>query len=73
MSKCLESGPATPMTRGSGGDWTVSVPLEPGRHVYAFVIDGKSWTPDPKALLAPDDGYGKRNSIVIVARGVPST
>jgi len=64
---------ATPMTRGSGGDWTVSVPLEPGRHVYAFVIDGKSWTPDPKALLAPDDGYGKRNSIVIVARGVPST
>ena len=60
---------ATPMTRASNGAWTVSLKLEPGRHVYAFVLDGKRWEPDPVALLAPDDGFGVRNSIVVVAKG----
>jgi hypothetical protein len=60
---------ATPMTRASSGAWTVSLKLEPGRHVYAFVLDGKRWVPDPVALLAPDDGFGTRNSIVVVAKG----
>jgi hypothetical protein len=60
---------ATPMTRASSGAWTVSLKLEPGRHVYAFVLDGKRWEPDPVALLAPDDGFGTRNSIIVVAKG----
>jgi 1,4-alpha-glucan branching enzyme len=64
---------ATPMTRSSDGSWTVSLPIEPGRHVYAFVLDGTRWMPDPTALLAPDDGFGARNSIVLVSKKGPST
>ncbi len=41
--------------------WSVTVPLEPGVHDYAFVVDGEQWRPDP---LAPsvDDGFGGTNS-----------
>jgi hypothetical protein len=60
---------ATPMTRDANGAWTVSLRLEPGRHVYQFVLDGNHWQSDPVALLAPDDGFGARNSIVVVAKG----
>ena len=31
------------------GIWTASLPLEPGRYEYAFVIDGKWWGQDPLA------------------------
>lgn len=43
------------------GTWTVVLPLEPGVHEYAFVVDGERWVPDP---LAPtvDDGFGGTNS-----------
>jgi len=59
----------TPMARAAGGDvWTVTLPMTAGRHVYSFVVDG-SWSPDPTAPLAPDDGYGHTNSVKIVARG----
>jgi hypothetical protein len=63
----------TPMTRSSDGTWTVSLALVPGRHVYAFVLDGRRWVPDPTALVAPDDGFGARNSIVLVNKKGPST
>ncbi len=58
---------ATPMRRAeSPGTWTVSVPLERGRHVYGFVVDGVRWVADPMAPLAPADGFGGVNSIVVV-------
>ena len=61
---------ATPMRSvRSGGLWLVALPLPPGRHVYAFVIDGSTWMPDPEAPLAPEDGFGKRNSVVVVGSG----
>ena len=31
------------------GIWTASLPLEPGRYEYAFIIDGKWWGQDPLA------------------------
>jgi len=43
------------------GVWTVSVPLTPGVHDYAFVVDGRQWTPDPLAASV-DDGFGGVNS-----------
>lgn len=43
------------------GVWTVSVPLAPGVHDYAFVVDGQRWTPDPLAATV-DDGFGGVNS-----------
>ena len=58
---------ATPMERTpTGGTWTVVVPLNAGRHEYAFVVDGKQWLPDPSAPLAPVDGLGAPNSVVLV-------
>ena len=58
---------ATPMQRTpTGGTWSVVVPLKAGRHEYAFVVDGKQWLPDPSAPLAPADGLGVPNSVVLV-------
>jgi hypothetical protein len=61
---------ATPMTRTpTGGTWSVALPLHAGRHVYAFVVngaDGVQWLADPSAPLAPEDGLGAPNSVVLV-------
>lgn len=56
---------ATPMQR-TGGTWTVTLPLRAGRHLYSFVLDGTQWLPDPSAPLAPEDGFGHANSVVLV-------
>lgn len=59
----------TPMVRAANsGLWTVALPLTAGRHVYAYVVDG-SWSADPSAPLAPDDGFGHANSVMIVRKG----
>jgi len=59
----------TPLMRSAtGGVWTVDLPLTAGRHTYAFVVDG-SWSTDPYAPLAPDDGFGHANSVKLVRRG----
>ena len=62
---------ATPMTRTpTGGMWSVAIPLKAGRHVYAFVVNGANgstqWVADPTAPLAPEDGLGAPNSVVLV-------
>jgi Carbohydrate-binding module 48 (Isoamylase N-terminal domain) len=62
---------ATPMNRTpTGGTWSVAIPLRPGRHVYAFVVNGANgstqWVADPTAPLAPEDGLGAPNSVVLV-------
>jgi hypothetical protein len=62
---------ATPMTRTpTGGTWSVAIPLRAGRHVYAFVVNGANgstqWVADPTAPLAPEDGLGAPNSVVLV-------
>ena len=58
---------ATPLVRDpSSGTWTVSVRLPPGRHVYAFVVDGDV-TADPTAPRAADNDFGSANSVVLVS------
>lgn len=57
---------ATPMVRDGSG-WSASVPLPPGRHVYAFVIDGTRWLIDPLAPQVPDAAFGPANALVIEA------
>ncbi len=58
---------ATPMQRASGGKvWITSVELPPG-HLYAFVVDDSTWVADPQAPLAPEDWFGARNSVLVVA------
>lgn len=57
---------ATPAERQPDGSWATFVQLRPGRHVYSFVLDGKVFMTDPAAPVAPDDGYGQKNSVVVV-------
>ncbi|MGH7464731.1 MAG: glycogen-binding domain-containing protein [Longimicrobiales bacterium] len=57
--------PAYTLTRSEPGVWTVVVPLDPGIHNYAFVVDGEQWVPDPNAP-AVDDGFGGLNSRLAV-------
>jgi len=54
----------TPMARDPrSGTWSVALPLNAGRHVYAFVVNGTTWANDPSAPLAPDDGFGHASSV----------
>ncbi|MGH7680201.1 MAG: isoamylase early set domain-containing protein [Gemmatimonadaceae bacterium] len=57
---------ATPAIKQADGTWAAFVPLRPGRHVYSFVLDGSHFVADPAAPIAPDDGYGNKNSVVVV-------
>jgi hypothetical protein len=50
---------------GENGAWTISVPLTPGRHEYAFIVDGERWTPDPYAPHAIDE-FDTRSSVINV-------
>lgn len=48
------------------GVWSVTVPIAPGRHEYAFVVDGERWIPDPHAPRAAAADFGSANSVVTV-------
>jgi hypothetical protein len=54
---------------GAPGVWTVSVPLSPGRHEYAFIINGSRWVADPFAPKTSDD-FGTESSVIRV--GTPA-
>lgn len=56
---------ALPMTL-DGGVWSSTVPILPGRHVYAFVVNGDTWMADPRAAKAPDADFGRPGSVIIV-------
>jgi predicted carbohydrate-binding protein with CBM48 len=59
---------ATPLRPAStGGVWSVEVPIQPGRHLYAFVVDGTVWRPDPAAPKATGEDFGEPNSALTVA------
>jgi hypothetical protein len=57
---------AMPMRRlGDGGAWVRDVVLEPGRHVYAFYVDGALQV-DPSAPRAAEDDFGIPSSALVV-------
>jgi hypothetical protein len=51
---------------GANGVWSRSVLLAPGRHEYAFVIDGTRWVSDPAAAASIADEFGGESSVVTV-------
>ena len=53
--------PAVELPQTTPGEWTALVPLAPGVHDYAFVVDGEQWVPDPHAP-GVDDDFGGTNS-----------
>lgn len=62
----------TPMRRVSGGDvWVATMPLPPGQHTYAFVVNGREWRADPQAPRATEDEFGTPKSIVLIGGGTP--
>jgi hypothetical protein len=50
---------------GAPGVWAVSVPLSPGRHEYAFIINGSRWVADPFAVKSSDD-FDTESSVIRV-------
>ena len=55
----------------SDGTWTISVSLAPGRHEYAFIVEGKNgerWVADPLETTQVDE-FGTESSIVEVGTG----
>ena len=46
------------------GEWTVSAPLPSGRHEYKFIVDGQSWSVDPKNPQAVVHESGNENSVL---------
>jgi hypothetical protein len=51
------------------GLWVVALNLSRGSYEYAFRVNGKEIVADPKAILHRDDGFGHRNSILMVGNG----
>lgn len=56
---------STPLTR-RGGTWEVTLPLQPGRYRYNFVVDGRVWIADPGQPPSIDDDFGTPTSVVTV-------
>jgi hypothetical protein len=52
----------------ASGLWSVTLPLPPGRHVYAFLLDDTLWVRDPRAPAAPDADFGRPGSVLLVGR-----
>jgi len=58
---------ATPLRpAGAAGVWAVSLPLPPGLHQYAFIVDGTRWTPDPATSTTVTDDFGTTTSVIAV-------
>jgi 1,4-alpha-glucan branching enzyme len=57
---------ATPLAPAGAGAWAVEVSLAPGRHAYAFVVDGERWVLDPAAPSERDPDFGRARSVTVV-------
>lgn len=49
-----------------GGWWSITVPLEPGRHGYMFVVDGQQFVRPDGAPRYADDGFGGEVGVLFV-------
>ncbi len=56
----------TPLEQTSNGAWTVTIPLQPGRYEYMYVVDGQQWIADPFAAEQNNDGFGSQNAVLEV-------
>ena len=58
---------ATPMQRGKGGDFKVTLELATGRdYQYRFLLDGVRWVNDPDADGYIPGPFGDPNCVVTV-------
>jgi 1,4-alpha-glucan branching enzyme len=54
------------LTKGPDDYWSIELPLPKGRYQYLFVIDQKIWLSDPRLETVIDDGFGRKNSLLVV-------
>ena len=57
---------ADPLKKQADGSWTLEKALPAGRYAYKFVLDGTNWKADPGAAETVDDGFGGKNSLMVV-------
>jgi hypothetical protein len=50
-----------------GHTWTVDIPLAPGRHAFAYMVDGRLRA-DPAAPKAVEDDFGSPSSVIVVGK-----
>ena len=62
---------ANRMMADDKGEYTTSLLLKPEKYIYKFLTDGMNWIPDPKATEFEDDGFGGKNSVIIVDKSFP--
>ncbi len=48
------------------GIWEGTFPIKSGKYEYMFVINGEKWIPDPKAREYKEDGFGGKNSLLVL-------
>ena len=53
-----------------GDEWAIQLGLPPGSYRYGFVIDKRDWVCDPEALIQEDDGFGRKNSVLVIDSAV---
>ena len=53
-----------------GEEWSIQLTLPPGSYRYGFVIDKREWAYDPDAVIQEDDGFGKKNSLLLIDSAV---
>jgi hypothetical protein len=57
---------STPMeNKGRPGEWTMKLPLRPGRYRYRFIVDGR-WVTDPHNQYVETNQFGELNNVVEV-------
>lgn len=52
------------------GYWRIVIPLPEGRYEYIFIVNGKTWQPDP-SVPEIDDGFGGKNSVLVIGNENP--
>lgn len=56
----------TPLIRSASGEWSVTLPLAPGRYRFGFLLDGLRWQSDPRFPSVPDPDFGRPTSMITV-------
>ena len=55
---------------GASGYWEITLPLEPGEHRFAYILNGEEKMPDPTILTREMDDFGGENSILNVGLSI---
>ena len=55
----------TSLTKNKKGEWSVSLPLQPGRYEYRYLVDG-DWQNDQQTTECVPNAFGTWNCVIRV-------